>query len=136
MPTTSTRRVIAIVLTVVACVAVVRDQALPAALFAAAAAFAASWSLRPASRGRTVHRPAPLPGAKAARPSGYSGAAMVAFARSAPALAVAVGDRPTGWLDGIAARDRRTLATAGVLHVDPRAGLTLTPAGYTLASRL
>lgn len=75
-------------------------------------------------------------GRQAAKPTGYTSAAMLAFARATPALLLAVSDSPAGWLDGIAARDRRTLAAAGVLHVDPAAGLTLTAAGYTLASRL
>lgn len=73
---------------------------------------------------------------RAAKPTGYAPAAVLAFARSTPALLQAVGDTPAGWLDGIAPRDRRTLAAAGVLHVDQRVGLTLTPAGFALASRI
>lgn len=134
----STRRTLVVILAAITCAAVVRDQALAAALLGAATSLAARWPRLRAGERRTVSRPIPLPGAlrPAAKPTGYTPAAVVAFARAAPALLVAVGDQPAGWLDGITKPDRRTLATAGVLHVDQRAGLTLTAAGYTLASKL
>ena len=135
----STRSLFVVILTFATCATVARDLALASALLAAATVLAGCW--RPPVRahgGRTVARRIPLPGAAraAAKPSGYSAAAVVAFARATPALLVAVSDRPAGWLDGITKSDRRTLAAAGVLHVDQRAGLTLTAAGYSLASKL
>ncbi len=116
------------VLGVAAVGAVVLDSAAWAALLGAAAAFAACWLLAPRGRRTTAVR--------AAKSSDYTPAAVLAFARSAPALRQACGEEPAGWLDGITLRDRRTLATAGVLHLDRSAGLTLTAAGYALASRL
>lgn len=113
------------------------NNAALAALLGANTAIVACWAFRLLRLpGRTASQPARPRGAEPARSTGYTAAAVLAFARSTPALLVAVSDRPAGWLDGIAVRDRRTLATAGILHVDPKVGLTLTAAGYKLASQL
>lgn len=119
------RRALAALFAIATCAAVVLDQALAAAILGAVHALVLAWSYRLLRVGRV-----------ATRPAGYTAAVVLAFARSTPALLVAVSDQPAGWLDGVALRDRRTLAAAGLLHVDPGAGLTLTSAGYALASRL
>lgn len=105
----STRHMIVIVLAAITLVAVFRDQPLAAALLGAVTGFAVCWSMgsRPVRiGGRTTSRPVRLPGASTPTAKGYTAAAVVAFACATPALLIAVGDHPSGWLDGLTSSPR------------------------------